>query len=312
LAASRQGLKLPDIPLSVALTTVFRSLPPLTARQRELFGISQSWFIRAATGSDPENISLYNTMAYLSAGETDRAFPKGYRQVAEVLAKHIDIRLGHPIQAIDYRTNVIKVLSRHRVFTARRVVVTLPIGVLQSGGVTFIPDLPASKRGAIARARLGVVNKLFLEFPERFWDDNPVLLMRGSGASGRWPVFLNFGKVVGPPILMAFNSGSAGLATESLSTAALVAQARSALQTMFARTIPAPVKTLRSAWFSDPYSRGSYPFFPIGSHLHDREEIGKPVNSRLFFAGDGTRNEDAEVRGAFSSGIRVVDEILAS
>lgn len=313
LAGIRQAEGRPDIPLSKAIEIVLKELPPLTDEQKVLFGLAQSWFVRAATGAEPDQISLYATLSALGVGKRDRAFPGGYVQVANVLAKRLDIRLAHVVEEIDHSGAKVKVKTDRGVFTADHVVVTLPIGVLQSDMVRFTPALPRAKHNAIAAARLGVVNKLFLQFDEQFWDVDPVLLMHASEPQNRWPVFLNFQKVVGKPILMAFNSAEFGLATESLSQQALVRRALGVLRAMYGEgNVPEPTGAARSRWASDPYARGSYPFFPLGSRFDDRAVIAAPVRKRLFFAGDGTRGEDAEVRGAFSSGQRAASEVLAS
>jgi monoamine oxidase len=312
LATSRQSLHLRDLRLSDAIDIVFKNLPPVTRRQRALFGISASWFIRMATGADPTGISLFNTIANLSAGQQDRAFPMGYRQVPEVLARGIDIRLTHIVEQIDYRTATVQVTTDQGIFTAPHVIVTLPIGVLQSDSVQFVPPLPGPKRAAIGRAQLGIVNKLFLQFSEQFWDNGPSLMMRTTPPDGDWPVFLNFKKIAGQPILMCFNSALFALATEALSLETLVKNATTALQTMFGQKIPTPIGAIRSQWRSDPFACGSYPFFPIGGHVDDRDVIAQAVESRLFFAGDGTRDKDPESTGAFRSGIRVAREVMAA
>ena len=53
---------------------------------------------------------------------------------------------------------------------ADAVICTLPVGVLKSGSVEFIPELSAAKRHAIAETGVGNVVKVILEFPTVFWD----------------------------------------------------------------------------------------------------------------------------------------------
>lgn len=57
-------------------------------------------------------------------------------------------------------------------YTADHVVVTVSLGVLKKNFSTlFTPELPSEKRTAIERIPMGAVGKIFLEFDEKFWED---------------------------------------------------------------------------------------------------------------------------------------------
>lgn len=53
-----------------------------------------------------------------------------------------------------------------------RVIVTVPLGVLQKNSIKFTPNLSAEKTSAIQRLGSGVMTKLWLQFPEAFWQDD--------------------------------------------------------------------------------------------------------------------------------------------
>ena len=67
-------------------------------------------------------------------------------------------------------------------FRAAQAVVTLPLGVLQAGSVSFSPPLPSAVADPIGRLGMGTYDKVFLRFAEKFWDDAYVL--RQQGAAG--------------------------------------------------------------------------------------------------------------------------------
>ena len=46
------------------------------------------------------------------------------------------------------------------VFTARRVIVAVPLGVLQRGAIAFAPDLPEANRAGLAALGSGLLNKV--------------------------------------------------------------------------------------------------------------------------------------------------------
>ena len=84
-----------------------------------------------------------------------------------------------------------------------------------------------------------------------------------------------------------------------------------------------------SRWGTDPYARCSYSYVPLGASINDFAELAKPswregsMHSNdatraeeslhhLFFAGEATSRDDSyTVHGAWLSGIREADRILA-
>ncbi|MFK3677038.1 FAD-dependent oxidoreductase [Microbacterium sp. NPDC090218] len=75
--------------------------------------------------------------------------------------------------------------------------------------------------------------------------------------------------------------------------------------------VPAPAGSIRSTWTSDPFSLGAASFTPVGVLAGTRLALGKPVDGRLFFAGEATDEEaPGTVRGAISSGVRAAEELM--
>ncbi|MEV4669538.1 flavin monoamine oxidase family protein [Microbacterium sp. LWO12-1.2] len=74
--------------------------------------------------------------------------------------------------------------------------------------------------------------------------------------------------------------------------------------------VPVPADSVRSSWTTDPFARGAASFTPVGALAGARAALAASVDDRLFFAGEAT-DDDAPgtMRGAISSGERVVDEI---
>ena len=65
---------------------------------------------------------------------------------------HIDIRLGHAVRAIeidDITEQAVITTSSGDTFFADSVIVTVPLGVLKQGNITFSPPLPQNKINSI-------------------------------------------------------------------------------------------------------------------------------------------------------------------
>ena len=98
----------------------------------------------------------------------------GYDGVVHGLLQGLDIeiRLNSVVREIDYSgvSGVTVKMTDGSQITSDFVVCTIPLGVLLSGQVTFTPELPAGKRRAMEHLKMGLLNKLYLEFPSVFWD----------------------------------------------------------------------------------------------------------------------------------------------
>lgn len=94
-------------------------------------------------------------------------------------------------------------------YIADKVIVTVPLGVLQAKKITFIPALASSKTDAIKRLGMGVMEKLWLEFPTAFWtnDLNNDWIAYVNDVPGLWVESLNIYKYTKKPILVMFNVG---------------------------------------------------------------------------------------------------------
>jgi len=203
-------------------------------------------------------------------------------------------------------------LFNGRLMSAAHGVKPLRLGVLKAGTVAFTPPLPAAKQKAIQRLGMGVLNKLYLRFPRRFWDADAELINYIPAQHGRWAESLNMAYYTDAPVLLCFNAGIYGTATEALSDAEVVAAAMTSLRTIYGADIPAPTAHLRTRWAADPYARGSYSFAAVGSSPADRDALAAPVGGRLFFAGEATyRDYPSTVHGAYLSGRRAAANILA-
>ena len=126
-----------------------------------------------------------------------------------------------------------------------------------------------------------------------------------------WPEIVNFHKIAGLPLLLAFSAGTAGETNELRSDTELVTDLMACLRKMYGKDIPEPSGRLITGWNQDPYSLGSYSYVPVGSKHSKRRQIASPIDNRIFFAGEATSESfPASVHGGFLSGGRAAYEIM--
>lgn len=235
----------------------------------------------------------------------------GYRQLIELLAGGLDIRLNQTVEAIEYDKRSVRIRTSSAELTCACVILTVPLGVLQSGMIQFLPNLPKQKQGALRKLRMGPLNKLYMQFPEKFWDDRQQLGYMAPTRSA-WSYWVDYTRIVDVPMLLGFNAALPGAAIEQESDAQTTASAMSVLRTIYGKSVPDPVATLITRWNHDPYALGSYSHIPPGASGDDFETMARPIGNRLFFAGEATtRQYPGTVAGALLTGERAAREVLA-
>ena len=166
----------------------------------------------------------------------DRLFPQGYAQILGQADSDLDIRLGTELRRVSLDGDSVALASADAAlgrFDA--VVITVPLGVLKAGRIAFSPALPDDKQTAINRLGFGLLDKLYLQFEDVFWDaDATWILTPETGLPpGQFNQWLNLAAVLNVPILLAFNGAGPARDLSGLSDDALVARALQVLDAAY-------------------------------------------------------------------------------
>nr|WP_232078481.1 FAD-dependent oxidoreductase [Mycobacterium paraseoulense] len=232
----------------------------------------------------------------------------GYDALPRLLAGGLQIELNTPVTAIAQRDDSVIVRSKDRSFQGRAAIVTVPLGVLKSGAITFDPPLPARHRHAVDALGFGVLSKSFFRFNRRGWTSDNAFYQYLAADPGVWAQWFTMPAASGP-IVLALNAGDRGRAVESSSPPDLMATALPVARRLFGDVSPVEVKT--STWSSDPYARGAYSFHAPGSGLDDRRRLQEPIGDRLYLAGEAVGIDNpATVHGAAASGRHAAEQLL--
>lgn len=261
-------------------------------------------------GADPADLSLWEWDQDEEFGGKDVVFPNGYSQITNGLAQGLDIRLNVKVTRISYGADGVEVETSSGTFGGKKAIVTLPLGVLKQASVKFEPSLPAWKQSAIDRLAMGVLNKVYLKFPEIFWNEEIESFGFIGDEVGEWSDWMSFVPYVGAPVLMAFHGGEKGFAIENLSDDVIIAGAMKTLRVIYGDAIPEPEGYLITRWGKDPFSFGAYSHIPPFASGDDLDALFKPMDGVLFFAGEATSREyPATQHGAYLTGVAAAKEI---
>jgi monoamine oxidase len=239
--------------------------------------------------------------------------------VKDVPAK---LRLHSVVEAIEWQPGAARVHTRsavtreRRVLHARRVIVTIPLGVLQAepdgnGAIRFDPE-PGEILHAARALRFGQVFRFVFRFESAFWEQNPELAAAGFLLSQE-PVFPTWWTTlpVHSPVLTAWSAGPHASPLVGKSKHEIVEQALVTLRRITGLA-PTALKAVYSHnWRDDPFARGAYSYVPAGA-LPARETLAEPVGGTLFFAGEATNLDgySATVHGAIASGTRAAQQVI--
>lgn len=241
-------------------------------------------------------------------------FPDGYDKLAARIAEGLDVRLHHVVESVTWSPHEVVVrTARGEEFTAASAVVTVPIGVLTSGAFTIDPPLPATHTDPLSRLKMNAFEKIFLTFPEKFWDDG-VYAIRQQGPEGRWwHSWYDLSALHGTPTLLTFAAGPAAVLTRGWDAAAVTDSVMTQLRRLYGDAVPDPTDVTITAWQDDPFSHGAYAYMAVGSLPEEHDQLAEPIGGALHLAGEATWSDDpATVPGAMLSGHRAAQNVLGS
>ncbi len=250
----------------------------------------------------------------------------GYRHLVDELAKPLadgEVLLNHPVTKVSVDgSSVVVETAQGQTFEGSHVIVTVPLGVLKAGTITFDPPLPAAKQDVIERIGFGTVEKVTMAFKTAFWRRNsnkanhvfaipdPLdahgMFVDVTDVAGASP-----GMPASPCLAYVCGSDTATRAAKNPEEAAKRVAAE--LELVFPDTFEPPVATATSTWSSSPFSRGCYPYASVDTRPGDFITLGQPIHGgRVLFAGDACADGTflSNVEGALVSGERAAEAVL--
>lgn len=234
------------------------------------------------------------------------------------------VQLNRPVKQIDMRNDIAIVTDgkgdQHR---AKKVIVTVSIGVLQSESIEFLPGLPEKTVNAYRNIGMGQGMKVALRFEKPFWEKKLGYMITDGLVSSCW-VPSSYKEGSNDFIMMCYPMGSNGVKLSEMSLAAgggavgdekILSEMLKDLDGLFDGAASESYQDgLVQDWSSDPYVRGSYSFPMLetykSSYNSKRKQLAEAVGDQLFFAGEGSNHiNPACVPGALQEGERAAKQI---
>lgn len=223
-----------------------------------------------------------------------------------------------------YKDQVEVLDDTHHGYTARKVIIAVPLGVWnaganEKGAISYIPELQ-EKMHAVKQMGFGAVIKILLQFKDAFWEDENIVKQQGAKdfsfilsdqPIGTWwsqlpnhsPVLT--GWLAGPKATELKDTKNEMIRDNAINSIASILQ----VNTEFIKEKLLSWHVFN--WTADPFTRGSYAYSTMETK-EARKVLMQPTEETLFFAGDAFYDgpEMGTVEAALTSGKRVAKEVL--
>tara|TARA_B110000908_G_C10267317_1_gene465631 strand:- start:3176 stop:4576 length:1401 start_codon:yes stop_codon:yes gene_type:complete len=249
----------------------------------------------------------------------------GYQPILNMLSDGLNISLNQIVTNIKQieKEHIIVSCQNGSEFIGKKVISTLPLGVLKANTINFEPKLPKRLTESINKLGFGNLEKVVIKFNQQFWPNDSDCFYNMSGNPFRlWLNVSHLYNTNNSKTLICFLAGSVAkkLVTDSNDNDIAILALES-LREIFGETIVSSENTIAiklidsiivTRWCTDPFSLGSYSHIPRGTLPSDYDSFGRQYwNDMLHFAGEGTfKRFPGTVHGAILSGERAANHCI--
>lgn len=221
-----------------------------------------------------------------------------------------------PITNVNYATDKVTLTAQNgQIFEADKVIITVPIKILQGDLVSFTPALPTNVKTAIDSIFVGDGFKAFIEFKERFYPD---ILFNGqflTEVSNGDKIFYDaaFGKDTTTNVLGLFSIDDGAMPFAELNTEQeILDKILGELDEMYnGKASENYVQHIFQNWSKEPFIQGSYTTTFANDYDETLNALATPIENKVFFAGEALGNDNqATVHGACQTGYAQVEKML--
>ena len=265
--------------------------------------------------ADPRRVSARAIAEEWSGGELGASQPRprgGYGALLgwlanAAVARGCELRLGAVVGEVRWKRGAVSVTGRFlgQPFTAKakRAIVTLPLGVLQSGPLRF-----PQKRAALRKLASGPVVRVAMRFHRAFWEERAPGVAFFHSPAAAFPTCWT-PLPMRAPLLTAWAGGPKAARLTGSSSRKLLDAALGSVESVFGARVRALLgDAYAKDWMQDPFSRGAYSYVLVGG-AGAREALAAPLDDTVLFAGEATESEEpGTVAGALRSGVRAARE----
>lgn len=272
---------------------------------------------KASTFSLREELATSDDEQYRIEGGYFKLIDYVYHKCKE---KNVQFFLSNPVKEIKWKEDHVEVTGSKENISSRKVLITVPVGVLQSETIYFSPEIRETIHAA-KQLGFGPVIKTLLQFDEPFWKNKKYT--KGKNLA---KLSFIFSRSIIPTwwtyypkdvaMLAGWSGGPHAEKIKDLGDEEILMNALQSLSEIFSIDKTVLQRKLKgwhiANWVNDPYSCGGYSYEVVNGRKF-KQIIKQPIENTIFFAGEGLIDgpEIGTVEAALRSGRETAHEIIA-
>jgi monoamine oxidase len=310
----------PDLPVDDFLQQQFAE-PQWDDLRKEVKNYAEGYY--AADTSKSSTLALAEELT--GDDEPQYRIEGGYQTLTRYLEDrcrngHVRFFTGHTVQEIVWQAGAVTVITNKEKLHCRQVLVTVSLGVLQSGSIRFTPQLPRHQAAANALG-YGHVVKINLLFRQAFWKNSH--LIRGKKLADlqflfseeRVPTWWSQHPMK-THMLTGWLGGPKAQELQHADHNELLQLALESLSKIFGLEPAYLWQDLLGAWShnwsADACFCGAYSYEVVVGDMHQKV-LQQPVADTVYFAGEALHHgpELGTVEAALQSGKEAAEKIIS-
>lgn len=235
--------------------------------------------------------------------------------VDECTQNGVEIFYSSVAHRIEWNQDIPAVFSSQGNYTGKKIIITVPAGVMQSGAIKFDPS-PDEYLNAFENIGFGTVIKILLNFRTAFWTEKyPDLsfILSDEVIPTWWTQF----PVESSTLLTGWLGGPAAASYNVNEQERLLEKSFESLSNIFQKPVAALKKELRNhktvLWHQNIFTQGGYSY-NLPQSDSSRRLLNTPLGGTVYFGGEALYSGDAvgTVEAALASGQTIAAEIKRS
>jgi monoamine oxidase len=200
-----------------------------------------------------------------------------------------------------------------------KVIIAVPISILNEGRIAFTPALPSANTTAFSAMSMDPSLRVVLDFKKNFWGDSTAFIFGGtvcpeyfSTGKGRSRFNKTLSMTINGPKATELSALGEDMILQILQELDLVYDGKATLN--IRRDDDNKIISLIQDWSKEEFIKGGISYLRPGASLNDRIVAATPVGIQLFFAGEAMEStgEAGTISGALLSAERVAQEVVES
>lgn len=246
----------------------------------------------------------------------------GYRQLINYLTEACKksgckIETSCIAKKVYWKKNEVKIItSDGRDFVGNKVIVTVPISVLQSelnaeAAIAFTPSIDKFFQAAKMMG-YGTITKIFLQFNEAFWNKDASFILSNEPVPTWWTQAPQ-----SYSLLTGWLTGARMKKLQNTDTSSILEISFKSLASIFKINIADLKQKLTASvivdWTKEPFALGGYSYNTLESTTA-RRLMNIPIQQTIFFAGEALYegNDGGTVEAALISGTEIAEKVITT